>query len=70
MVEPYFLKGKILYLELLFRKRLFFIQNKHLKIISAINPLLETILPIRIAIHRKNVTQIYKEHMYIAENIH
>jgi hypothetical protein len=39
-----------LYLELLFGKTLFFIQNKHFKITSAINPPLETILPIRIAI--------------------
>ena len=70
MVEPNFLKGKTLYFELLFRKTLFFIQNKNLNITSAINPHLETILPISIAIYRKNVTQIYKELMYTAENIH
>jgi hypothetical protein len=58
MVEPNFLKWKILYLELLFRKTLFFIQNKHFKITSAINPPLETILLIRIAIHRKIVTDL------------
>jgi len=69
-VKPNFLKGKTLYFGFLFRKTLFFIQNKHVIITSAINPPLETILPIRITIHGKNVTQIYKEHMYIAENIH
>jgi hypothetical protein len=53
MVE--LLKGKTLYFELLFRKTLFLIQNKHLMITSEINPSLETILPPRIAIHRKNV---------------
>jgi hypothetical protein len=56
MVEPNFLKGKTLYFELLFSKTLFFIQNKNLNITSAINPPLKTILPIRIAIHRKNDT--------------
>jgi hypothetical protein len=70
MVEPNFVKGKSLYFELLFRKALFFIQNINLNTTSAINSTLETILPIRIAIYRKNVTQIYKEHMYKAENIH
>ena len=64
-VKLNFLKGKTLYFELLFRKTLFFIQNKHVIITSAINPPLDTILPIRITIHRKNVTQIYKEHIYI-----
>jgi len=50
-VEPNFLRGKILYFELHFRKTLFFIQNINLNITSAINPPLETILPIRIAIY-------------------
>jgi hypothetical protein len=50
MVEPNFLNGKTLHLELLFEKTLFFFQNKHFKIKSAINPPLETILPIIIAI--------------------
>jgi hypothetical protein len=45
MVEPNFLKGKTLYFELLFSKTLFFIQNKHLNITSAINPPLMTIFP-------------------------
>jgi hypothetical protein len=66
MVEPNFLKGKTLYFELLFSKTLFFIQDKHLNITSAINPPLKTILPIRRAIHRKNDTKIYKKHTYIA----
>jgi hypothetical protein len=71
MVEPNFLNGKTLHLELLFGKTLFFIQIKHFKIKSEIIPPLETILPIRIATtQQKNITQIYKEHLYIAENIH
>jgi hypothetical protein len=49
------LKGKTLYLELLFMKILFFIQNKHLKIRSEINAPLETNGPLRIAIHRQDV---------------
>jgi hypothetical protein len=66
MVEPNFLNGKTLYLELLFGKTLFFIQNKHFKVTSAINPPLETILPKRIAITQQKNTQIYKEHLHIA----